>query len=1387
MSFTITGTSFPDAIPELHTHVRSDKDAFIFPEKLAEKCREMGMPGIAITDHGVLSSIEDYRHVLQSAGLKVIPGVEMYVDDKLGRNHAILLSIDDEGYHGISKIVTESNKTLKNGYPVITEEKLLELAEKYKGHIIFTTACMQGVISSIFLRNEKADTLIEKAAAKRDKYFSRESGEYLEAEQTRDEAEEMVNTLRLERDEVKRTAEQKFAAREKKVSKLKGGEREEALKLLEDDKKKAEKAQMELPKILKQLKVMQGKLTTANKKFRELSLSADKYDEYQKKIDGLEAEKADEDTLIKDAEDTLDRYITAFGKENVYGEVQYHGIKEEAVCFPLVVKVCDKCGIKYIATNDVHMLTNSEEDLVRRCVLRSMRFQTEFIMPSSADKELYLKDTKERYEALKQILPDTVIVKAFQSTIEVFDRCSVEFKTSEHYPVASENPAKDLERLVEEGKKWRFPNGFPDEKVYNERLKKEIHTIESMGYDNYHLVVMEFLAYGTLLGKVPKERIPDAPLDTEELKQWIKDNKWEKNAGYRIGTGRGSDGGSLVCFLLGITNLDPIQHGLLFERFLNPERVSMPDIDSDISADTRQKVIDHCKLVYGEKAVCGIMTSTFLGSKGAVKTAAKYYGMYLGKDKAFLSLGNKISDMVPDVPDVTFKSEVDRNTGKLSEKSGSIPLMDYLKMQVQGNADALNILKWAGCLEGTFTSYGAHAAGIVITEKGSDVSDILPLRYNSKLGMMTTQCAKDDVEANGLLKFDFLGLQTLDIITEAVQMIQERTGKAIDVLKLDITDKNIYEHIFQTGDTGAVFQFESEGMRKLLIRFHPEKFSDLVLLNAAYRPGPMQFLDDIIAVKTGKKKASYLTPELKPILKDTYGAIVYQEQVMEICQVLAGYSLGGADLVRRAMAKKKKEKLEHEREAFIYGDEKRGIRGCVNNGISEEAAKTIFGQMMDFASYAFNKSHAAAYAYNSFITAYLKYYYPAEFFAAAMNWSDNNKHPLSELIKEARKFGVEVLPPDINRSEKDFSVENGKVRFALSKIRGVKSNAEMIISERRKNGPYLSFVDFLTRTKVKAVPMKGLILSGTFDAVTDGRSRSGLLVTYGVLKEDDKEKDTETCLKEDAKKYAEKVAVVMAADTIIAAYHNGMTADEVVKVQENAGITVVFKDEVTVGELEGKKKRALSVLSATKKEMDDIERAVPKEEDKMAKLLAEKDMLQAFVSDSPLSAFPSNEELMIAPISDLSDDTEKVFGYISDIRIVKRKADGAEMAFFEINDDNDSVHAVCFADTYRRLKDKLFDGAVNTFLGNILTDNEEATLSVKDVKNPVARNNAVIVDAGDLRLFHIKEQDFKEKYGCGDSKGYILFFYDKITGQIRKAKYKVSDKIFSCGCRVAKM
>lgn len=503
------------------------------------------------------------------------------------------------------------------------------------------------------------------------------------------------------------------------------------------------------------------------------------------------------------------------------------------------------------------------------------------------------------------------------------------------------------------------------------------------------------------------------------------------------------------------------------------------DIDSDISATIREKVIEYVRAKYGEKAVCGIMTTNAQAPKGCLRMGAKYYGLKKN-GQAMTEAGDLLAKEVVKDPKIKFSSKVAPN-GEIDPES-DVTLKDWLLQKHAGNKDLTEIIRWASVAEGTFTSYGAHAAGIVISDN-DDISEYLPLRMG-KTGM-TTQCDMVQVEENGLLKFDFLGLKTLDIITETLRMVEKNTGKIINPKEIDLEDKNVYRAILSAGKTNSVFQFESSGMKAMLKKFKPTCFEDLIILVSMFRPGPLQYLDDVCQVKNGQKKAEYLCKELEPILGKTYGAIVYQEQVMEIFQKLAGYTLGGADMVRRYMSKKKAAKLEHEREAFIHGDPERRISGCVANGIMAETANELFDQMMAFAAYAFNKSHATAYAFNAYVTAWLKYYYPSEFFASALNWTDNDG--ISGLVNEAISCGVKVQCPDINASEVECSATSDTIIFGLSLIKGVNTNAETIVRERNESGSFRSFADFLIRTSPNKKVVENLIAAGTFDLFCKNR------------------------------------------------------------------------------------------------------------------------------------------------------------------------------------------------------------------------------------------------------------------------------------------------------------
>lgn len=1250
----------------LHTHVRSLFDADIPAEDLVKKIKELGGKGCAITDHGSLAAIEDYKTVFQDAGLKLIPGVELYISGgtlkDVGRRHLILLARDNYGYKGISKIVTESNRTLDGQYPTIDMNRLAHIAKNYRGHIICLSACMQGVICSVFLANQMIEKKIEKIEEKQKKYIASNDPHCQEVKDKAKEAENKVNELILLRDEARRIAEQKFTQREKKVQKLIGKERESAEAQLLKDKAAAKEAAEKLVEIKSELTSAKKILTLANQEKKTVLESADKWIDLNNEINAMREAEKNDDEIERAAEENATAMVKIFGSGYFFVELQYHGILEEKICFTKAASLAEKLNIPVVATNDTHILTGSDDDRLKRQILRSLRFKTTFEPENTGDKELYLKSDEELKTALMQIFPvrEDIVDNAIKNIKTIYNMCEYTESDEKHYPKFCENANKILEEEIQRGIKWRFPEGLDAE--HKARLEKELPVIEKMGYADYHLIVKDFLEYGRLLGRVPNDKLKDAPLTIDGLNAFIQANHWEDNPGLTIGPGRGSAVGSLVCYLLGITNLDPLKYDLLFERFLNVERVSMPDIDSDIAKTTRSKVIDYVKHKYGENAVCGIMTVLTQAPKGSIAIAAKFYGLK-EYGESMRSLGDKISKDVPVGACVTFSSEVDKS-GALTEDDG-IRLIDYLEEKYHTNKDAFSILHWASVIENSVTAVGAHAAGIIISDN-DDVSDYLPLRMNKKFGGWTTQCDMVEVEENGLLKFDFLGLKTLDVITEAMRLIKEDSGHTIGLLNINLEDEKVYKEIFQQAKTGAVFQFSSNGMKQMLKKFKPEKFEDLIILNSMFRPGPEQYLDSVCDVKNGRKKVSYLCPQLEHILGKTYGAIVYQEQVMQIFQDLAGYSLGGADMVRRYMSKKKAEKLAHERKAFIYGDPERNIKGCVKNGIPAETADKLFDEMSEFAKYAFNKSHAAAYSYNAYITAWLKTYYPAEFFAAALDWAKDDKETAS-LMAEAALCGVKVLEPDVNKSQEKFSTENGKVRFALSSIRGVKSTASDIVSERM-NGRFKGLKDLLMRVHLNRTEILNLIGSGACDSLYEDTNRAKL------------KKDAEDILSL-LSDYRKKKALIDSSSN------------------ESCMIDTI-RTEKDLAVLEKQKEKAKkSLIEITEKIMSINNTFV--EEDIKERLRTEKELLGSYLTAHPMDYYPSAEEMNCNPVGEISEGRQKVYGAITDLVIRKRKKDGAPMAFFTIEDRTGSIKACCFTKAYAKYGKILEEGNVYIFSGNV--------------------------------------------------------------------------------------
>lgn len=918
------------------------------------------------------------------------------------------------------------------------------------------------------------------------------------------------------------------------------------------------------------------------------------------------------------------------------------------------------------------------------------------------------------------------------------------------------NVEEIFDREIEEGIRRRFPEGMDDS--HKERLAREVPVIKEMGYVDYHLIVKDFLEYGRLLGYVPKERIAEAPITISELKEFIHENGW-KNPGMRIGPGRGSAVGSLVCYLLGITNLDPLKYDLLFERFLNPERVSMPDIDSDISATSRQKVIDFVKNKYGEGAVCGIMTTNAQAPKGAVRIAARFYGLKQ-YDEALTSLGNTIAKDVSKDVGISFATKVD-NAGK-PDKEGRQTLKEYLNNKYSTNKDALEVIRWACLIEGMFTSYGSHAAGIVISDNG-DVSEYIPLRWNKSADMFTSQCDMGQIEDNGLLKFDFLGLKTLDIITEAMFMIEKNHGIIIDPLNINLEDPAVYKNIFAAGKTNSVFQFESPGMKNMLKRFKPASFNDLIILVSMYRPGPMQYLDGVIDVKNGVKPMEFMCPQLEPILGKTYGAIVYQEQVMQICQDLAGFTLGHADVVRRYMSKKKASKLAHERDAFVTG--------CSSHGIDESVSNALFNQMMDFAAYAFNKSHAAVYAYNAYITAWLKMYYPVEFFTAALNWTTTKK--LAGLVYESKMCGVKVLAPDVNISGREYVSTDGCVRFGLSSVKGIKQAADAIVAEREKNGAYESLKDFIMRVRPNSKTFKNLADAGAFDRFSTNRE---------AMKEyfDD--------MTDPLKKHDEKKSFIQSAEYILPIIDTLNTDEAVVTAQISNGMKAEVEAVTTTAKLSARIDNAKAALAKIDKEINLIRLRLT-DEDKTVRLSKEKDLLGMYVTEHPMDFYPKAEEVGAIMTDSLEEGDTVIYGVVTNLALKQRKSDGATMAFFTIEDLSGSVDVAVFAKQYSVFGSMLKDGAVLKFKGRCEAEEHEAESEDEEpeitykfyahsAEKIAMKQKQVVIPVSSYAVFHAEiEDDFRQQYE--DTNGYELILFDESLDEMREMTYRVKESVLT--------
>ncbi|HEK84800.1 MAG TPA: DNA polymerase III subunit alpha [Candidatus Aminicenantes bacterium] len=955
------------------------------------------------------------------------------------------------------------------------------------------------------------------------------------------------------------------------------------------------------------------------------------------------------DFLLKDMEDKAEaaarEYLEIFGEENFYLEIQDHGLPEQKKILPKIIELSRKLNIPLVATNDVHFLRQDDAQIqdVLLCIQTGKKLSDTDRMHFSSD-QFYFKSSAEMRELFKDY------PEALNNTRHIAARCHFEFPFTGHFLPHFQAPDKKnlrdyFEEVVNQGFNQRLP--LIQEKInkglnphnleeYQQRLEREIKLIEHMGFEGYFLIVWDMI-------RTARER------------------------GIPVGPGRGSAAGSFIAYCLGITQIDPIEYDLLFERFLNPERISLPDIDIDFCGRRRQEIIDYVTERYGQENVCQIVTFGTMAARQAIRDAGRVMEIPLSEV-------DRVAKLIP-------------AQGPSSNIEGALKSIPELKEIYQKNERIAKLLDVARKLEGQVRHPSIHAAGIVISPR--PLVEYIPL-YQSTRGEITTMFPMGDIEAIGLLKMDLLGLRNLTVISDALALIEKDTHEKIDLDKIPLDDPLTFE-IFQRGMTDGVFQFESYGMKELLRHFRPEEFRDLIALNALYRPGPLKsgMTEEFVQRKHHPERISYELRQLEPILKETRGIIVYQEQVMKIATDLAGFTLAEADVLRKAMGKKVKEIMKAQRERFVQGARKKGIQSS--------KAEKIFDQIAQFAEYGFNKSHSAAYAYLAYQTAYLKAHYPAHFLAALLT-SEAEKGETSQIVKyinECRELGIPVLPPDINHSYYHFTVENGQIRMGLSAIKNVGENTiNELIKLREKKGGFQNLFDLFEEYDSRVLNRKAL----------ESLIKAGALSSLGW----------------------KRSQLYQLIDTLIEYGHQQQ------KAREEKASSLFGEEYVPAPEIPAE------VLTMEEWEEPTL-------------LAYEKDVLGTYLTSHPLASYRHRLSNSISHTIEALDPDEdfdqevRLAGIIISIKLLKTRKE-ERMATFVLEDLTGQINVTVFPDAYLKFNPHLQEGKIIWLKGKLTGDSFESRkiiasqiIPIKEALEKLARK--IIVR---LPIEAIEEEDIRQ-------------------------------------------
>lgn len=1223
--------------------------------------------------------------------IQYVPGVEIYFQpEKDGTKresyHLILFAKDWLGQKILFRIenLAQLNKSPKGlwrgqetgGLPRTTWadlERFVGPGTEGHGHIIATSACVGGYVPAILLqpwlyaerRNEIVSEMSLYSVTEQDVETAKAD---LESAQRRlKEAKEKASQLkklekvsfptkiaRLEKKLAKLLKEQEgcetdfaqtnmFGAVEDNTDELLKIDQEitETRKALAATKEEQVLAESLLPQaenIRSSVKKLADLVDSLKQKYTSVEKESKPYLTLLRKLEALEEKKVDQETAYRNAVAAAKRMEYIFGHDNFFIELQNHGISSEQYVFPLLCKLIQETGIEPTVANDVHY--PRKEDVRKRNLVASFRFNTPIEDKENEEgaNELYFKSNAEM-EALGNGNP--IWLRGMENTSRIVSSCNVYYIFGMHLPqfdaqaMGYDSPLAYLDAFCRKMIPEKYPQGDMLDADYaalldtvDAKLKYELSVIDKMGYSSYIAIVQDFIFYGRKIG-----------------------------GEVGIGPGRGSAAGSIVCYLAGITDIDPIRYNLIFERFLNPARVSMPDIDTDIAPSIRDKIIDYVAVKYAYKddypvselssTVCNIVTEGKLAARLSIRNAARVTGISY-------AMADRVAKLIPSKPGITIQQALD-----------DVPELEEL---YEEDAEAKRLISDAMLVEGIPIQTGIHAAGVIIADK--PVSEYAPLFWNEDKHCWVIQCDMVECEKTlGCLKMDFLGLETLDILKTAIQYIKLTHHVQIHLKDLKrADDAAVIENIYGKAQTNAVFQFESEGIKQALLQFEPRSIDDVILMNAAYRPGPMASIPEISDVKFGKAAPNYIVPEMGSILGKTYGSPIYQEQIMQLFQ-LVGFSLGEADIIRRAMSKKHLNEIEAAKDQFVSG--------MIKMGGNPEAVEEFWQRLLKFASYAFNKSHAAAYSIVSYYTAWLKYYYPVELLSAQMSSAPDN---IKLYAGDCKQLGIRITQPDINFCVPNFAPAPGterSIRYGIRAIKGVAAAADTIFNLRDMRehvtsahhlGQCFSYKDFIIRSVVYGIDVgagQALIRSGALDCLFgEGDSRK--------VYDENLSAATDSCRKALKKFRASLPEAEQDPDNEYRYLLNHWELPE--ECLTNKGMPEYGSEE---------------------------------------KLENEMKYLGIYVSGSPVDAYldvissMKNRDRSISEIDNMTRGNFDIAGRIRDIKVIRRKSDNAPMAKFVLEDETGYISCIAFTTTYRESKDCIFNGAIVSITGNAKVDTDD--------------------------------------------------------------------------------